>query len=79
MDFPGMLSKMSHHGPTSARGSALPAGLPGEISEVHSSIIIDLGDYPGDLVGQIGLEQAFEDVLRGQPGLRRGGGRCRWA
>lgn len=26
---------------------------------------------PGDLVGQSGLEQAFETVLRGQPGLRQ--------
>jgi penicillin-binding protein 2 len=72
MDFPGMFIEVEplRTYPYSTLAAHL-LGYLGEISEVQLQHNKDLGYYPGDLVGQSGLEQAFEDVLRGQPGLRQ--------
>ena len=72
MDFPGMFIEVEplRTYPYSTLAAHL-LGYLGEISEVQLQHSKDLGYYPGDLVGQSGLEQAFEDVLRGQPGLRQ--------
>src|SRR5919197_5322494 len=72
MDFPGMFIEVEplRTYPYSTLAAHL-LGYLGEISEVQLQQSKDLGYYPGDLVGQFGLEQAFEDVLRGQPGLRQ--------
>jgi penicillin-binding protein 2 len=72
MDFPGMFIEVEplRTYPYSTLAAHL-LGYLGEISEVQLQQSKDLGYYPGDLVGQSGLERAFEDVLRGQPGLRQ--------
>ena len=72
MDFPGMFIEVEplRTYPYSTLAAHL-LGYLGEINEVQLQQSKDLGYYPGDLVGQSGLEQAFEDVLRGQPGLRQ--------
>jgi penicillin-binding protein 2 len=72
MDFPGMFIEVeplrTYPYGTSA---AHLLGYLGEISDLQLQHSKDRGYYAGDLVGQSGLEQAFEDVLRGQPGLRQ--------
>ena len=72
MDFPGMFIEVEplRTYPYSTLAAHL-LGYLGEISELQLQARKDLGYYLGDLVGQAGLEQAFEDVLRGQPGLRQ--------
>lgn len=72
MDFPGMFVEVEPlrtypHGIVAAH----LLGYLGEISEAQLQRSRELGYYPGDLVGQAGLEQAYETVLRGQPGLRQ--------
>ena len=72
MDFPGMFIEVEplRTYPYGTLAAHL-LGYLGEISESQLQRSKDLGYYPGDLVGQSGLEHAFEDVLRGQPGLRQ--------
>jgi len=72
MDFPGMFIEVEplRTYPYSTLAAHL-LGYLGEISEPQLQRRKDLGYYPGDLVGQTGLEQALEEVLRGQPGLRQ--------
>ncbi len=72
MDFPGMFIEVEplRTYPYSTLAAHL-LGYLGEINELQLQYGKDLGYYLGDLVGQVGLEQAFEDVLRGQPGLRQ--------
>jgi penicillin-binding protein 2 len=46
----------------------------GFLAEASSSELDELKKYgygPGDYVGQMGIEKAFEEVLRGSPGIRR--------
>ncbi len=46
----------------------------GFVSEVTSGEVAELKDYgygPGDYVGRMGLERAFEPILRGSPGIHR--------
>jgi penicillin-binding protein 2 len=72
MDFPGMFVEVEplRTYPYSTLAAHL-LGYLGEISEPQLQRSKDLGYYPGDLVGQAGLEQVYETVLRGQPGLRQ--------
>ena len=72
MDYPGMFIEVEplRTYPYSTSAAHL-LGYLGEISESQLLQHRDLGYYPGDLVGQFGLEQAFETVLRGQPGFRQ--------
>ncbi len=72
MDFPGMFIEVEplRTYPYGTLAAHL-LGYLGEISESQLQGSKDLGYYPGDLVGQTGLEQALENVLRGQPGLRQ--------
>src|SRR5262245_23737694 len=72
MDFPGLFVeaeplRMYPYGTLAAH----LLGYLGEISESQLQRSKDLGYYPGDLVGQAGLEQVYEAVLRGQPGVRQ--------
>lgn len=46
----------------------------GFLGEIHTKELADKERYgygPGDYVGRMGLEAAFEDILRGSPGLDR--------
>jgi penicillin-binding protein 2 len=72
MDFPGMFVEAEplRTYPYSTLAAHL-LGYLGEISEAQLQSSKDLGYYPGDLVGQAGLEQVYETVLRGQPGFRQ--------
>jgi penicillin-binding protein 2 len=72
MDFPGMFIEVEPLR-TYPYGSlaAHVLGYLGEISESQLQQRKESGYYPGDLVGQAGLEQALEDVLRGEPGFRQ--------
>lgn len=72
MDFPGMFIEVEPlrtypHGTTAAH----LLGYLGEISDTQLQRQKGRGYAPGDLVGQAGLEQALEDILRGSPGARQ--------
>lgn len=72
MDFPGLFIEVE---PLRVYPQGVLAahllGYLGEISEAQLRRARELGYAPGDLIGQYGLEQAFEDVMRGEHGLRR--------
>src|SRR5262245_5912290 len=72
MDFPGMFVEAEplRTYPYGTLAAHL-LGYLGEISELQLQHSKDLGYYPGDLVGQAGLEQVYEAALRGQPGARQ--------
>ena len=72
MDFPGMLVEAEplRTYPYGTLAAHL-LGYLGEISELQLQHSKELGYYPGDLVGQAGLEQVYEAVLRGQSGVRQ--------
>jgi len=72
MDFPGMFVEAEplRTYPYGTLAAHL-LGYLGEISELQLQHSKDLGYYLGDLVGQAGLEQVSEPVLRGQPGVRQ--------
>lgn len=72
MDFPGMFIEVEPLR-TYPYGT-LAVHLPGYLGEIGAPQLQrrkDHGYSPGDVLGQTGLEQALEDVLRGQPGLRQ--------
>src|SRR5262245_26446261 len=72
MDFPGMFVEVEplRTYPYGTLAAHL-LGYLGEISELQLQHSKELGYYMGDLVGQAGLEQAYEAVLRGQSGARQ--------
>ena len=72
MDFPGMFIEVEPlrrypYGTVAAH----VLGYLGEVSESQLQRRQGSGYYPGDLVGQAGLELAFESLLRGEPGARQ--------
>lgn len=72
MDFPGMFIEVEPlrtypYGTTAAH----VLGYLGEINEAQLQRSREHRYYPGDLVGQAGLEQAHEATLRGLPGQRQ--------
>lgn len=72
MDFPGLFIEVEPlrvypHGALAAH----LLGYLGEISEQQLRHNRGQGYYPGDLIGQYGLEKTYEAVLRGRHGLRR--------
>lgn len=72
MDFPGMFIEVEplRTYPYGTLAAHL-LGYLGEINEQQLQSNKDVNYYLGDLIGQAGLEQAFEATLRGQPGLRQ--------
>lgn len=72
MDFPGMFIEVEplRTYPYGSLAAHL-LGYLGEISEPQLQRHKGQGYAPGDLVGQAGLEQALENILRGQPGARQ--------
>src|SRR5215470_14797237 len=72
MDFPGLFVEAEplRTYPYGTLAAHL-LGYLGEISELQLQHSKELGYYLGDLVGQAGLEQVYEAVLRGQPGFRQ--------
>lgn len=72
MDFPGMFIEVEplRTYPYGTLAAHL-LGYLGEINEQQLQSSKDVNYYLGDLIGQAGLEQAFEATLRGQPGLRQ--------
>jgi penicillin-binding protein 2 len=72
MDFPGLFIEAEPlrfypHGSLAAH----LIGYLGEISELQLQRTQDRSYQPGELIGQYGLEQAYESVLRGQHGARQ--------
>ena len=72
MDFPGLFLEVEplRFYPHATLAAHL-IGYLGEISELQLQRLNDRSYYPGDLIGQYGLEQTYETILRGQHGTRR--------
>ncbi len=72
MRLPGIsVRAMSHrHYPLNSVGAHL-VGFVGEVRPNELSELEPLGYRPGDYIGRMGVEQAFEAVLRGSPGIER--------
>lgn len=72
MDLPGLFIEVEplREYPYNTLAAHL-IGYLGEISEPQIQRLKDMGYQPGDVLGQAGLEQAYEAVLRGQAGMRQ--------
>lgn len=72
MRLPGIsVRAMSHrHYPLNAVGGHL-VGFVGEVTPAELNELESLGYRPGDYIGRMGVERAFEAVLRGSPGIER--------
>ena len=69
LDLPGISLQVAPrryypHGPLAAH----LLGYVGEVSQRELEKAADTGYRSGDLVGKAGLEKAFDDVIRGEPG-----------
>lgn len=72
LELPGVEVRPAAHRyyPMHAVG-AHTVGFLGEIGESELQRLDEFGYQAGDYVGRMGLERAFEDILRGSPGLER--------
>jgi penicillin-binding protein 2 len=72
IDLPGLDVRANPHRvyPMHMVG-AHTVGFLGELNEKELAAREELGYRPGDYTGRMGLERAFEELLRGSPGLER--------
>ena len=72
LELPGVEVRANPHRyyPLHAVG-AHTIGFLGEVSSESLTELSEVGYRSGDYIGRMGIERAFEEVLRGSPGIER--------